>query len=170
MALRSYIFTSDWKAPYVTATGHPKNPQSLRFKQFKKGTIVKAELKHANNQPAFLLVAGVCVVPLTVVKELITRDIISNIDGQGSIKDKVIEKVGGASKANSNPKVRYIDSSIIGAVLGFGGIILAEKQGWLSEVNSKYRLYGAIGGAALLTYIVYRSKTYKGKLTIKNQE
>jgi len=170
MALKSYILTNDWKAPYVTATGHPKNPQAIRFKQFKKGTIIKAELKHANNKPAFLLVSGVCVVPLNVVKELVTKEIISNVDGQGSIKNAVVEKVGGSSKANTNPKVRYIDSAIIGAIVGFGGVILAEKQGWLTEVNSKYRLYGAIGGALLLTYVVYRSKTYKRNLELKKQE
>ena len=116
------------------------------------------------------MVAGVCVVPLNVIKELITKDVISNIDGEGSIKNKVVENIGGSSKANSNPKVRYIDSAIIGAIVGFAGVILAEKQGWLIEVNTKYRLYGAVGGALLLTYVVYRSKTNKRNLQIKKQE
>ena len=170
MALKSYILTNDWKAPYVTSTGHPKNPQAIRFKQFKKGTIVKAELKHANNKPAFLLVSGVCVVPLNVVKELVTKEVISNVDGQGSIKDKVVSTVGGSSKTNSNAKIKYIDSAIIGALVGFGAIVLSEKQGWIPEVDKKYRLYGALGGALLLSYVMYRSNTNKKNIKVNKQE
>jgi len=152
------------------STGLPHKPQAIRFKQFKKGSIVKGELKHANNKPAFLLVSGVCVVPLNVVKELMTKDIVSHADGEGSIKDKVIKKVENVSKLNTNPKVGYIDMALIGALVGFGGVILAEKQGWLEEVNKKHRLYGAIGGALLAAYLVYRNKTTKRKFTVKNEE
>ena len=60
MALKSYIMTSDVKAPYVTATGLAHNPSEIRLKKYRRGQIVKGELKHANNKPAFLLVDGVC--------------------------------------------------------------------------------------------------------------
>lgn len=170
MALKSYIFTSDYKAPYVTATGLPHNPSAIRFKQFKRGDIMKGELKHANNKPAFVLANGVCVVPLEAIKELITKEVVSHTDGEGSIKDKVVKSVGGTSKKNANPKVRYIDALILGAIAGFGGVMLAEKQGWIQVPDKKYRLYGAIGVGALAMYVVYRSKTQKKTLTVKTEE
>ena len=77
MALKSYILTKDFKSPYVTSTGLPHNPQAIRFKQFKKGEVITGEMKHANNKPAFVLVNGVCVVPLEVIKELVTKEIVS---------------------------------------------------------------------------------------------
>jgi hypothetical protein len=170
MALKSYILTNDYKAPYVTATGLPHNPSAIRFKQFKRGDIIKGEMKHANNKPAFILVNGVCVVPLDIVKELVTKEVVSHADGEGSIKDTVVKKVGGSSKTNANPKVRYIDALLIGAIVGFAGVVLAEKQGWISEPDKKYRLYGAVGVGVLAMYVVYRSKTQKNTLTIKRQE
>jgi hypothetical protein len=171
MAIKSYILTNDYKAPYVTATGMPHNPSALRFKQFRKGQIIKGELKHANNKPAFLLVNGVCVVPLDVVKELVTKDVISHSDGEGSIKNSVTKAIGGSSKTNSNPKVRYIDALLLGGLVGFGAVILAEKQGWLgAETDKKYRLYGALGAGLLAMYVVYRSKTNKKTIVVKNEE
>jgi hypothetical protein len=170
MALKSYILTNDYKAPYVTATGLPHNPSAIRFKQFRKGEIIKGEMKHANNQPAFILVNGVCVVPLDVIKELVTKEVVSHADGEGSIKDKVSTTLGGSSKNNTNQKVRYIDALLIGAVVGFAGVILAEKQGWITEPDKKYRLYGAIGVGAIAMYVVYRSKTNKKTITIKKEE
>lgn len=172
MALKSYILTNDYKAPYVTATGLPHNPSAIRFKQFKRGDIIKGEMKHANNKPAFILVNGVAVVPLDVVKELVTKEVISHTDGEGAVKGaaKLVDKIGGTSKENKNPKVRYADALIIGAVVGFVGVIIAEKQGWIAEPDKKYRLYGAVGAGALAMYIVYRSKTQKKKITVKNEE
>lgn len=170
MALKSYILTNDYKAPYVTATGLPHNPSAIRFKQFKRGDIIKGEMKHANNKPAFILVNGVAVVPLDVVKELVTKEVVSHIDGEGSIKEKITEKIGGSSKKNTNPKVRYMDALLLGALVGFVGVYLAEKQGWIAEPDKKYRLYGAIGGGALAMYVVYRSKSQPKKLTVKNDK
>tara|TARA_R110000851_G_scaffold23438_2_gene68599 strand:+ start:29 stop:559 length:531 start_codon:yes stop_codon:yes gene_type:complete len=164
MALKSYILTKDFKSPYVTSTGLPHNPQAIRFKQFRKGEVVNGEMKHANNKPAFVLVNGVCVVPLQVIKELVTKEVVSHADGQGKqkgpIKD-IINKNVGSAKKNSNPKIAYADALLIGAVVGFGGVILAEKQGWITEQDNKYRLYGAVGVSALAMYFVYRQKTQK---------
>ena len=50
---------------------------------------------------------------------------------------------------------------IVGALVGFGGVFLAEKKGWISEPDNKYRYYGAIAGAALGYYFVYRRRTQK---------
>jgi hypothetical protein len=162
MAQKSYIFTHDFKAPYVTATGMPHNPQAIKFKRFQKGEIVRGELKHANNKPAFLLVNGVCVVPLDIVKELVTKAV-SNADGGGSSfpdsKPKVV-------KVPTNPKVRYADAVIIGAIIGVVGVYVAEKQGWIAEPDKKYKMYGALIGAAGAAYIVYRTNNAKPKVQV----
>ena len=164
MALKSYIMTKDFKSPYVTSTGLPHNPQAIKFKQFRKGDVVNGEMKHANNKPAFVLVKGVCVVPLHVVKELVTKDVVSHADGQGSVKPSVSQSITsnlGSSKKNTNPKVAYADALLLGAVVGFGGVVLAEKQGWITEIDKKYRIYGAVGVGLLAMYLVYRKKTQK---------
>ena len=167
MALKSYLITHDVKSPYIVATGLPHNPQKVCLKLFRKGQIVKGELKHANNKPAFLLVNGVCVIGLDVVKELVTKEVSSNANGlQNPTPTKVIDKTIGLSKNNSNPKVRYIDAMIIGALLGVGGVFLAEKQGWLGETDKKHKLYGAIGGAVVGYYFMYRKSTQKSKIKL----
>lgn len=166
MAMKSYIFTNDFKAPYVTATGLPHNPQKIGFRKFQKGEIVKGELKHANNKPAFVLVHGVCVVPLDVIKELVTREVVSHTDGTVANASQKISETIGLPKDNSNSNVRYLDAMLIGALLGFGGVYLAEKQGWIAEPNKKYKLYGAGAGALLGMYYVYRQKTQKKRVKL----
>jgi hypothetical protein len=169
MAVRSYIMTADFKSPYVTATGMAHDPSRIKFKQLKKGEIINGELKHANNKPAFVLLKGVCVVPLHVIKEVVTKEVISHADGEGSIAKKIKQSVG-TSKNNSNPEVKYVDAMLIGAIVGLGGVYLAEKQGWIAEPDKKYKMYGALGGALLGMYYVYRSKTQKkSSITIKNE-
>ena len=167
MALKSYIITHDVKSPYIVATGLPHNPQEVRLKLFRKGQIVKGELKHANNRPAFLLVNGVCVIGLDVVKELVTKEINSNASGGTTTSTtKVIDKTIGLSKNNTNPKVKYIDARIIGSLLGVAGVFIAEKQGWISEPDKKYKLYGALGGAVIGYYFMYRKNTQKAKMKL----
>jgi len=166
MAQKSYIFTKDYKSPMVVATGLAHNPQSIKFKRFQKGEIIRGELKHANNKPAFLLVNGVCVVPLDIVKELVTKEVVSNASGSTSSEPKV-KKI----KVPTNPKVRYADAMILGAIVGVVGVYVAEKQGWIAEPDRKYKLYGALGGAVLAAYIVYRTNNAKPKVqVIKNTE
>jgi hypothetical protein len=144
----------------------PHNPQAIKFKRFQKGEIVRGELKHANNKPAFLLVNGVCVVPLDIVKELVTKAV-SNADGGGSSfpdsKPKVV-------KVPTNPKVRYADAMIIGAIIGVVGVYVAEKQGWIAEPDKKYKMYGALIGAAGAAYIVYRTNNAKPKVQIVKKQ
>jgi hypothetical protein len=170
MALKSYIFTTDYKSPYVTATGLPHNPQAIRFRKFKKGEIANGELKHANNKPAFILVSGVCVVPLTVVKELVTKAVVEHDDSKQSTSsaDGSQKKVAAPTKKSGG--VKYIDAMIIGGIVGVGAVFLAEKQGWIKEPDKKYKLYGAAIGAAAGMYLVYRGKntvTAKPKPNVK---
>lgn len=162
MAQKSYIFTHDYKAPYVTVTGLAHNPQAVKFKKFQKGEIVKGELKHANNKPAFILVNGVCVVPLDIVKELVTKAVVSGADGTTNSfpsKPKV-------AALPTNPKVRYIDAMLVGAVAGVVAVFVAEKQGWIENPESKYKLYGALIGAVAASYIVYRTNNAKAQIQV----
>jgi hypothetical protein len=160
MALKTYIMTSDYKAPYVTATGVPHNPSSIRLKKFRKGQIVKGEMKHANNKPSFVLVNGVCVVPIGCLKELVTKEIKVAVDGTKSSAEQVVPNMVQPPKINTNPQVRYMDAALIGGLVGFALVYLAEKQGILQPSEQhNYKLYGAIGGALLGGYYVYRKKT-----------
>jgi hypothetical protein len=163
MAQKSYIFTHDYKAPYVQITGIPHNPQAIKMKKFSKGDIIRGELKHANNKPAFILVNGVCVVPLDVVKELVTKEVVSGADGNSSKESKPKSKV---ISIPTNPKVRYADAIIIGAIIGAASAYLAEKQGWISEPDRKNKLYGAGIGALAAAYIVYRTNNAKPKIQV----
>ena len=153
MALKSYIVIADIKTPYVQGTGVPHRPPEVRFKLIRKGEIIKGELKHANNKPAFVLVNGTLVVPLSAVKELVTKDITSNADGTPTDDKKPM-------KLPSVNKVKYIDALVVGALLGVGGAYLSEKQGWLGEPDKKNKLYGALIGGAVALYGLYRYKAY----------
>jgi len=158
MAAKSYIFVNDYKAPYVQVTGLPHNPQKIRFKKFLKGEIVKGELKHANNKPAFILVAGVCVVPLDIVKELVTKAVVEHNDHAKSAADGAMLALTPKKKPSTASKVKYVDAMVVGALLGVGAVFLADKQGWISMPDKKHKLYGAAIGAAAGLYFVYRMK------------
>lgn len=165
MALKSYVLTDDFRAPYVVATGHPKNPQQIKTKMFRAGEIVKGELKHANNQPAFILVAGTLVIPVDYIKELTTKAIVEDdkivpveVTEEKETADVVV-KTDSAKKSvlkSSNPKVKYMDAIIIGGLVGVAGIYLAGKQGWIAELDKKHYLYGGLAGGLLGAYLVYR--------------
>tara|TARA_R110001632_G_scaffold142994_1_gene258942 strand:- start:4958 stop:5485 length:528 start_codon:yes stop_codon:yes gene_type:complete len=175
MALKSYIMTRDFKSPVVRATGDPRSPQSISMKRFKKGEIVNGELKHANNKPAFLLVKGVCVVPLDVIKEVVTKDIMSNASGgePGASKEISFTPQKETPKTqNSNPKVKYIDAMLIGGIIGAVGVYAAEKQGWIEAGEGhKQKMIGGAVGALAGAYIIYRTKTEKPvKITKSTKE
>ncbi len=157
MALESYVLTQQLKTPYVRVTGMPHKPTELLFKTFKKGEIINGELKHANNKPAFVLVEGKLVIPLAVVKKVVTKEIVSGADGAEkteSPKEKPTNIL-----TSSNPKVKYLDALIIGTLVGVGGVYFAEKQGWLNAEEKKNKIYGGVVGALMGIYLVYRFKT-----------
>ena len=157
MAIESYILTKSVDAPYVKITGMPHRPQEVRFKRLQKGEIVKGELKHANNKPAFVLVAGVLVVPIDAVKKLVTKEIVSNVEAEKKESQPVKEVI-----AKTIPKLKYIDTIVIGAILGVGGAFLVEflskKNNWGLVADKKNKLYGAGIGAAVGVYLLYRFK------------
>jgi hypothetical protein len=152
MAIKTYVLTQSYKSPYVRMTGMANNPQEIRFKKFRKGEFVKGEMKHANNQPAFVLVAGTLVLPLEVVREVTTKAIVSNVEGSDTPKVE-------STKVTVKPKIKLMDAVLVGAVVGFAGVYLAEKQGWIVSVDKKNKIYGAIAGAVLAVYIIYRKNS-----------
>lgn len=153
-----FVATTDFVSPYVVATGMPHKPTRICKKQFRKGDIITGEIKTANGKPSFVLHKGVMVVPFSCVKQVITKDIqVSNFDNK-VIKDtnpKVEVKVPTTPK---DKKKQMFDMVLLGAIVGFGGTILAEKQGWLNAEEKKNRLYGAMIGAFLGGYYIYRQK------------
>lgn len=170
---KQYIITHDVRAPRVIATGKPHDPQKVELKLFRRGEIIFGELKHANNKPAFLLVSGNYVLNLDVVKELIAKEIVSNANGSGSTLKTVsnsIDKTVGLSKNNSNPKVKYVDAIIVGGLLGAGATYLAIKKSLIPGDDKNYTIYGAIAGALIGCYFIYRKTTQKTKINITKSE
>ena len=155
MALKSYILTRDFNSPYVISTGLAHQPTKIKLKKFRKGEIVNGEMKHANNQPAFILVQGTLMIPLSVIKEVVTRDVNSSFDDGKSNKAAEDKK---PAIVVTNSKMKSLDAMIIGAIAGLGGVILAEKQGWITSVDKKNKIYGAIVGAIAGLYVSYRFK------------
>jgi ABC-type enterobactin transport system permease subunit len=149
---KSYVLIQDFKAPYVVATGMAHQPTKILLKKYVKGQIVEGQIIISKGQPSILLVSGVIPIPVTVLREVVTKEIVqSNAsgDGKGVTPNKVIIK-----KTNT----RYLDAGIIGAILGAGAVYLAEKQNIIATPDKKYKLYGAVAGAVLGMYIVYRKK------------
>jgi hypothetical protein len=160
MALKSYQLTQNFRSPYVVATGLPHRPQQIKFKTFRKGDVVKGELKHSNNEPAFVLVAGTLVIPVSMIKEVVTKEIdtSSNFDNKKQDSSSEDKKTENKIVVKKSSNVKYVDALLIGAAVGFLGVYVAEKQNWITSIDNKNRIYGAIGGAVLGAYIVYRIK------------
>jgi len=153
---KSYVLIQDFKAPYVIATGMAHKPSKIMLKKYTKGEIINGELKNANGRPSFVLVSGVIPVPVTMLHEVITKEIVSDASGQKRISanPNATSNVVTVKKQNT----RFLDAAIVGAILGFGLIYLAEKKGWIKVEEKKNKMYGAIGGAVLAMYIIYRKK------------
>lgn len=168
MAQKTYIFTHDCKAPYVEITGKPHMPQEIKFLKFRRGDQVSGELKHSNNKPAFILGPKNAIIPMDCVKELVTKAVVGDTP---SMAASSFDASTQAKKAvPTNPKVRYIDAMLLGAVVGLVAVVVAEKQGWIAEPDTKYKWYGAGLGAVAAGYIVYRTSNAKPKVQIVNQE
>jgi hypothetical protein len=152
-----FVAVQDFVTPYVVSTGMPHKPTKICKKKFKKGEIITGEIKTANGKPSFVLHKGVMVVPLTMVKQVITKDIVvSNFNDEAKKTNPKVEiKVQGTTEQK---KKAYMDAIIIGALLGFGGTILAEKQGWITTMDKKNKLIGAAVGAVAGIYYIYRFK------------
>lgn len=153
MKKTAYIVTKDIKTPYVINTNLPHKPQVVKYRLFKAGQQISGTLQMEGGKPSYVLVANRLVIPLSAVRELVTKDVVtSNADGAGSkSKEKVEQFV-----KTGNPKTKYADAALIGAILGIGAVWFSEKRGWIVPPDKKNKLYGAVIGAGLLMYVVYR--------------
>jgi len=148
---KTYIITKDVKVPFVVNSGQAHKPAQIRYKVFRKGKMVKGELKHSNNKPAFVLVGTMGVLPLNCVQEVTSTPIVSNFDDNS---DEIEIK----KETKQEPKVQYGDALIIGALLGLLAVYGAQKYNYLDAEEKKYKLYGAVVGGVLGLYYVYRKK------------
>jgi hypothetical protein len=155
-AKKSYVVIKDFQTPQVFQTGYSHSPAKIGWRRFKKGALVKGELKTADGKPAFILVGKMTVVPIECVKEVVTKDVntsnfVSDENASKESPDKVKEYM-----QKTAPKVQYMDAILIGALVGGIGWYFAEKKGWVDNLNPKNRLYAAGAGALLAGYFVYR--------------
>lgn len=155
--VKSYILTKEFKSPDVINTPTSFRPANIKLRTFRKGEIINGELKHANNEPAFVLVQGRLVVPLSVLREVVTREISSGASGVTTSGEQRAEDRKPAIVVTKG-KVKMLDAMVIGAIVGVVGVIVAEKQGWIAMPNKKNKMWGAIGGAVAGVYLSYRLK------------
>jgi hypothetical protein len=154
-----FVATTDFVTPYVIATGQPHKPTQICKKKFKKGDIITGEVKTVKGKPSFVLHKGVMVIPFSCVKQVVVKDIVlSNLDGTSDSVAKTNPKVELKVIKTSDQKNRdYFGGVLIGGALGFGAVILAEKQEWLAP-DKKNKMYGIIAGAVIGVYCIYRKK------------
>jgi hypothetical protein len=151
---KSYVLIQDFKAPYVVATGMAHQPSKIMLKKYVKGQIIEGQIIISKGQPSILLVSGIIPIPVTVLREVVTKEIV-NSNASGGAKSPTISPNKVVVK---NTNTRYLDAGIIGAILGAATVYLAEKQNWIAVPDKKYKLYAAAAGAFLGMYIVYRKK------------
>ena len=165
---KTYIITKDVKVPIVVTQGVAHRPAQIRYKMYRKGDMVQGELKHSNNKPSLVLVGTMGVLPLDCVQEVTSipvgkTEVSSSADGNSETKKEAVEQ--------TNPKVKYGDAMIIGALVGFLGVHLAQKYNYIPAEDNKFKLYGAIGGGLLGMYLVYRNQSSKkAKVKISKSE
>lgn len=162
---KTYVITKDVKVPIVVNSGQAHRPAQVRYKVYRKGEMVQGELKHSDNKPAFVLVGNMGVIPLNCIQEVTSVPVTSNAVGEMNDANAPKE-----TEVKKEPKVQYGDAMIIGALVGFVGVYMAQKYGYLSEEDKKYRLYGALGGGLLGLYWVYRNKNTSKKVKIVKSE
>lgn len=150
------MITNNFESPYVVNSGNPRNPTAIRHKRFKKGEIISGVMQMTNGKPNFVLYNDVVVIPLSVIKAVVTKEILSDFsgakantipNGQETTKNFIIQK---------DPKTRYMDTAIVGAVLGLAVVYLANKKQWIKVPMPINFAYGAGVGAALGIYFIYR--------------
>ncbi len=164
---KSYLIVKDVKVPVVLHSGNAHTPANIKFKTYRKGDVIVGELKHANNQPSIILVGRMQPIPIECVQEISTAPVgagenkeekSSNAEGTGKVKEFI---------TTGNPKVKYADAMIIGAIVGFIGVHVAQKYEYLPADEKKYKLFGALGGGLLAVYIVYRTRNATPKKVVK---
>lgn len=151
---KSYVVTKPFQTPQVYNTGMSHAPAKVGWRRFKKGQIVKGEMKTADGKPSFILVGRMTVIPLDCVRELVTKKVesSSSFDAEQNTSEQKVKDY----LKKTPPKIQYMDAILLGAAVGGLGWWFAEKKGWVDNINPKHKLYAAAAGAALTGYVVYR--------------
>lgn len=152
---KAYVLIQDFNAPYVIATGMAHKPSKIMVKKYRKGDIVYGEMKTTNGKPSIVLIKGVIPIPATMLNEVLTKTI-SGADG-AKANTKTLDTSATKTVVVKKPTSRYMDAGIIGAIFGGVAAFLIERQNWI-PANPKNKLYGALVGAGLGMYMVYRKK------------
>ena len=109
------------------------------------------------NKQNFVLYNGACDVHLSVIKAVVTKDILSNASGPANTNTTPLQfETTKKITQIENPKVKYMDAMLFGAIVGLGAVWLANKQNWIQVPDNKNYLYGAGVGAGLFAYFIYR--------------
>lgn len=157
-----FVVTKNFKSPYAVATGVPHKPTALKTANFKKGQIIKGDIKKddvGNN--AFVMYRNTIVVPLDCVRQVLTKEVdlkngFSNATGSSkplSAQAQIIK----VQPPKEEVRKKYIDAIIIGGILGFVATYYAEKKGYV-QPEEKNKMIGVALGSLAGLYLVYRFK------------
>ena len=158
--MKKYIVTKDFKSPYVVSTGMGHNPQRIQYKTFRKGQIISGQMQTSNGKPAFLMVNGVLPVDLNYIKEVVTKDF-DEPKSNASGKETSIEKKLSIGGGSNNPQIKYVDGFLLGSAVGYLAVVAMTKYGYLTNVTTKFKIYGTLAGGLLSAYLVYRNNSSK---------
>lgn len=159
---KSYVFTQDYKAVYVVSTGIAHKPTQIKYKKFKKGQIIKGVLNSPNGKPSFVMVNDTLVVPESVLKQVVTKDISPSSSFQGG--DGETKVTISPTKKTADAKTQYIDGIVLGTVSGLILAHVAEQKEWIpksEESPYQNKLIGAVVGALAGVYIVFKIRSKK---------
>jgi hypothetical protein len=155
-----FVVTHDFKAPYVMSTGIPSRPTEIKTAFFKKGAIIKGDIKKGeDNLPSFVLHKGVMPIPLDVLKKIEVKSLTAT--DVSKVEDtKSFDGTGNVSKNKPKiiSKVDYVDGVFVGSIFGIIGAILAEKNGFVNETNNTNKMIGVGIGIGISLYVVYKLK------------
>jgi hypothetical protein len=171
--MAKYIVVKSFKSPVVYSGGsHPKLRSQVKYAFFKKGQVISGTLKvKENGDPDYIIHKRAVVVPISAVKELVTKEMISNADGETDLIKKQVENKILGKETN---KVRFIDSAIIGGVIGVAIVWYAEKKGWVKEqedakIPHQNKLIGLLVGGLLGAYYTHRKNIKTGIKIVKTK-
>lgn len=151
------------------STGIPHKPTKIEFRIFKRGQIVSGVLVEAHGQPAYVLKDGTFVLPLSNIKEMVTKDVSYSVEGD---KKKPQTSAYPAPKKPINTKVKYADKVLIGTAVGIIVSFIGVKKNWWTGPEDKKWLPYVIGagvGAGLGFYWSFRSQN-KNKIVVKQED
>lgn len=155
---KTFRLTKNVRTPVVMTTPYPHKPTAIRYKEFREGQTVTGIVQERDGKPAFVVVKRRFVIPIAALQELVTREVDTTSNASGDAK-KELEKFA----KGGNPKVKYLDAALIGAVVGGASIWFAQRRGWINPPDKKNLGYGAMAGAALMMYAIYRIRNSSGK-------